>query len=397
MHFEHGEIDLLDPAIHDDPWELYTWLREEAPLYRDRNGLWYVSRYDDIVKVSKDPDTFTSLEGNRPGLPADHSFIHLEGDAHRKRRDLIAEWFGAKAIARLEGHIRDVVTELIDAVIESGRSEFVADISAPLPALITCEMTGIPAERAEEVRALLDVFIRGGNGPDHVTEEVNDAFFQFGLIHMDLVEEHRVRPRDDLLQVWMDARIDGEPMNEDQLLFEHTMLMVGGSETTRNAISCGVLELARRPEQRAWLVANPDGLPNAVEEIIRWATPFISMSRTATRDVRWGEHTIAAGDGVVMLYPPANRDPRKFTDPETFDVRRTFQKGQLAFGYGRHFCLGARLARSEALVMLQELLRRIPDWRIDGTPTFTSSSMIRGPATLPLAFTPGPRSLRASA
>lgn len=391
MHLEFGEIDLLDPATHDAPWPLYTWLREECPLYQDKNGIWCVSRYDDIVKVSKDPDTFTSLEGNRPLLPADHSFIHLEGDLHKQRRDLISEWFGPKAIAKLESHVRDVTTELLDTVIESGHTEFIADIAAPLPARITCEMTGIPAEMSEYARELLDVFIRGGNGPDHVTEEVNDAFFKFGLMHMDLVEQHRAEPKDDLLSVWLNATIDGEPMNEDQLLFEHAMLMVGGSETTRNAISCGVLELATRPEQRQWLIDHPEGIPNAVEEIIRWATPFISMSRMATRDVAWGDHTIRAGETVMMLYPSANRDPRKFKDAETFDVRREFTKGQLAFGYGRHFCLGARLARSEALVVFQELLRRVPDWSIDGTPTYSSSSFIRGLTSLPLAFTPGKR------
>lgn len=392
MHLEFGEIDLLDPALHDAPWPLYTWLREKSPLYQDRNGIWCISRYDDIVKVSRDPDTFTSLEGNRPLLPADHSFIHLEGEAHRKRRELISEWFGPKAISKLEHHVRDVTNELIDNVIESGRTEFVADISAPLPARITCEMTGIPAERSEEVRELLDVFIRGGNGPAHVTDEVNDAFFKFGLIHMDLVEAHRAEPRDNLLSVWLGARIDGEPLNEDQLLFEHTMLMVGGSETTRNAISTGVLELASRPGQREWLRTHPEGIPNAVEEIIRWATPFISMSRVATRDVAWGEHTIREGETLLLLYPAANRDPRKFDEPEAFNVRRNFVKGQLAFGYGRHFCLGARLARSEAMVVFQELLRRMPDWAVSGTPQFSQSSFIRGLNALPLSFTPGPRS-----
>ena len=138
---------------------------------------------------------------------------------------------------------------------------------------------------------------------------------------------HRANPQDDLLQVWIDAELDGNRMNEDQLLFEHTMLMVGGSETSRNAITAGMVALARHPEQRAWLIDHPEGLSNAVEEIIRWATPFISMSRVATCDVVIHGETIQKGDTVMMLYPAANRDPRKFDNPQSFDIRRSFKKG----------------------------------------------------------------------
>lgn len=389
--YEFGAIDILEPTTHDNPWPLYTWLREECPLYQDSNGVWVVSRYDDIVSISRDPDTYTSLNGNRPLLPADGSFIHLEGEAHKKRRDLVAEAFGPKAVARMEGHLRDIITGLIDAVIERGETEFVEELAAPLPARIMCEMTGIPLDRAEEVRGMLDAFILAGNGPAQLTEAVNEAFMQFGLLHMDLVEARKEAPTDDLLSLWVHARIDGKPMTEDQLLFEHTMMMVGGSETTRNAISGGIYELARHPEQRQWLIENPDGLPNAIEEIIRWTTPFVSMSRTATRDVAWGDHIIREGDCIKMLYPPANRDPRKFEDAHLFNVRRSFARPHLSFGFGRHFCLGARLARVETQVVLTELLRRMPDWSVVNEPVLASSSFIRGFKRLDLAFTPGPR------
>ena len=391
MSYAPREVDLIAPETHVDPWPLYEWLREEAPCYQDSNGIWCVSRYDDIVAVSMDPETFTSTEGNRPLLPADHSFIHLDGDAHRMRRGLVDRFFGLRAVRKMDQHLRDVTNGLIDEIIETGRTDFVHDVAAPLPARIMCEMTGVPAEMSEEVRSWLDVFVKAGSGPDHVVEATNDAFFKFGLLHMDLVEMHRAEPQDDLLQVWIDAELDGEKMNEDQLLFEHTMLMVGGSETSRNAISSGMYALASRPEQRQWLLDNPDGMNNAVEEIVRWATPFISMSRTATRDVELHGQKIKEGDCVLLLYPAANRDPRKFDDPHTFNVRRKFKKGQLAFGYGRHFCLGARLARAEVKVVFEEVLRRMPDWQLDGEPTWALSSFIQGATKLPLTFTPGPR------
>ena len=391
MSYAPGEVDLICPETHIDAWPLYEWLREEAPCYRDKNGLWCVSRYDDVVAISKDPATFTSTEGNRPLLPADHSFIHLDGAHHRMRRGLIEKMFGPRAVQKMAQHLRDVTSGLVDNVIESGQTEFVADIAAPFPARIMCEMTGVPLDMAEQVREWLDVFIRGGNGPDYVDEATNNAFFNFGLLHMDLVELHRANPQDDLLQVWIDAELDGNRMNEDQLLFEHTMLMVGGSETSRNAITAGMVALARHPEQRAWLIDHPEGLSNAVEEIIRWATPFISMSRVATRDVVIHGETIQQGDTVMMLYPAANRDPRKFDNPQSFDIRRSFKKGQLAFGYGRHFCLGARLAREEVKVVFEAVLRRMPDWQLNGEPTRAISSFIQGFTSLPLSFTPGPR------
>ncbi len=391
MSYAPGELDLIAPQTHVNPWPMYEWLRENAPCYRDKNGIWCVSRYDDIVAISMDPDTFTSTEGNRPLLPADHSFIHLDGPSHRMRRSLVEKWFGPRAIQKMEQHLRDVTNSLLDNVIESGKTEFVADVSAPLPARIMCEMTGIPLEMSDEVREWLDVFIRGGNGPDYVDEMTNDAFFKFGLLHMDLVEAHRAEPQDDLLQIWIDADLDGEKMNEDELLFEHTMLMIGGSETSRNAITSGMAALAAHPEQRQWLLENPEGMNNAVEEIIRWATPFISMSRTATKDVEFAGQQIKEGDCVMMLYPPANRDPRKFDNPQQFDIRRNFKKGQLAFGYGRHFCLGARLARAEVKVVFEEVLRRMPDWELDGEPTLAVSSFIQGYTRLPLRFTPGAR------
>lgn len=387
------EIDLLDPDTHGPhAFETYEWLREHAPVYWDpHNELWCVSRYDDIIAVARDPDTFTSAGGTLPKMPPDPSFINLDGNKHRVRRNAVQHLFTARAVARLEDHVRDACHELLDRIIEAGSSDFVADVAAPLPMRIVGEMTGIPAEFHDDVRQWLDVFGHGGNGPLGVTEEVNEAFLLFGGLHLQMVEERMAEPRDDLLSLWLHTEFDGKKLDDEELLFEHTMLVFGGSETTRNVISGGMEMLARHPEQRAYLLEHPEGLANAVDEMVRWVTPFVRMARTLTRDTELHGVQLREGDEIIMLYPAANRDPSKFVDPYRFDVRRDFTHKPISFGYGRHFCLGAHLAKMEARVLLEAVLQRMPDYALAEDPVWARSSFFRGPTNLPITFTPGPR------
>jgi cytochrome P450 len=237
----------------------------------------------------------------------------------------------------------------------------------------------------------LDVFVAGGNGPTHVTEEVNEAFINFGALHMMMVDERRIEPKDDLLSLWINAEIDGVKLDEDQLLFEHTMMMIGGSETARNAMTGAVHAMATHPKQRELLRDNPSLSANAAEEAIRYVTPFVRMSRTATRNTELLGQPIYKGDEIIMLYPPANRDPRKFDNADQFDVQREFKAKSVSFGYGRHFCLGAMLARAEVRIALEQLMARMPDFELAGEPVYTVSSFIRGIRSLPIKFTPGSR------
>jgi cytochrome P450 family 142 subfamily A polypeptide 1 len=384
-------IDMIDPETHaDNPWRFYDWLREEHPLHYDEaNKLWTVSRYDDIVYVAKNSELFHSREGNRPGLPYDGSFIHLDGKQHHERRGLLRKRFGPSGIKRLEGHIRDVCGKLIDDVAARGECEFVEDIAAKLPMAIIAEMTGIPEKHHNTCRRYLDIFCTGGNGPTHVTEEVNEAFYAWAAIHFELVMERTIAPKDDLLSLWIAAdNLTEAPFDEENMLFEHTMLLVGGSETTRNVITGGLEQLLKHPEQLAWLREHPEGLPNAVEEMLRWTTPFVSMSRTATQDVEWQGKTIKKHDEIMMLYPAANRDPRKFVDPYTFDIHRDFKTPPISFGYGAHFCIGARLARTEARILFEELFNRWGHIEARGEPVFSRSSFMRGIHAFELGFTP---------
>lgn len=388
-------IDLLDGATHNpDPWETYRWMRRHCPMYFDQaNELWGVACYDDVVTVSMDPDTFTSTEGNRPGIPADASLIHLDGHPHSLRRKLVSPRFTPRAVMRLEPWLRRAVTSLLDGFCERGEADFVADLARPLPAMLIGHMLGHPPEDREQVLAWVEVFTRAGQGPAFLTEEVNDAYAAFANYHFGLVEQRLGTLGEDLLSTWLTAEVDGQTLDEEAILFDHTLLLVGGAETTRNVIAGGLHVLSDNPEQLAWLQAHPEGLPNAIEEIIRWVTPFVSMARTATRDVKLGRAEIRAGEQIKLLYPSANRDERYFTDPDRFDVRRTFTHRPLSFGYGAHFCLGASLARLELSVVFEEVLRRMPDVRVapGATPAMDPNSFLRSYPTMPVVFTPTAR------
>ena len=384
--------DLLDPKTNtENPWPLYTWLREQEPLFFDKNNeIYAVSRYDDVLQVSKDHETFISGEGARPKMPGEPSMIHTDGHAHSAQRGLVAKGFTPKRITQLESHIRTIVTELIDAMLPKGRGDLVADLACPLPSQVIGDMRGHSREEMHQLQEWTDVFVQGGCGPQYVTDEVDNAFEKFMEFHERAMEGRQRSDGggDDLLTLWLHAEIDGIRLQDYQILFEHVLLLVGGSETTRNAISSGLEALMAHPDQWQYLVDHPESIDNAVEEIVRYTSPFVNMARTTSRDVEMHGVTIPAGSEILMLYPPANYDPRHFEEPHQFDVQREFVSRPLAFGYGKHICLGAPLARLEIRVVLEEVLARFSDMRIVGEVVPQESSFIRGPKSMPIAFTP---------
>ncbi len=394
-----AEADLLSPGVHtDDPLPLYSWMLEEAPLFWDRtNELWAVSRYDDVVHVSKHPEIFCSGYGVVPKLGLDiwpdEAMINLDGDAHTRQRGLVSSAFVPRRIHGIEQTVRALVDELVDRIAPRGQADLVQDLARPLPFRLIASMLGYPAGQADQVLDWTDTYTHAGCGPDYVTEEVAEAFANFCEFHEVLLEQKKAEPGDDLLSAWLVAELDGHRLSEDKLLFEHNLLLVGGSETTRSVISLGMHALMEHPEQMAWLaehVEDDDALDVATEELIRWSCPFVRMRRTATRDVEMYGRTIREMDEIIMVYPAANRDPRAFDDPDTFDIRRRPKNPALSFGVGKHFCLGASLARMETRLMVRALLKRLPDMRLapDAEPVFARSSFVRGMVRCPVVFTP---------
>ena len=390
---EH-DYDLLDFDTHvDDPWPMYTYLREEEPLYWDRhNDLWAISRHADIVAMSSDTETFTSGEGalaNIPPEPVDDPSVPRAAWEAAPPRQLGLHAL-ANAVARVgrTGHRdrhhreRPAARRVCDAV---------TDLAKHLPLRLIGAMLGHPREDLEMIQSWTDAMVQGGSGPQYVDETTNDAFDNFATYHEEAIAKRMEERTDDILSVWLDAEIDGEKLDESQLLFEHALIFVGGSETTRNVMSCGIEMLIKNPEQRQYFIENIDDPAvnkAAIEEMIRWAVPFTRMVRVATRDVEMYGKTIQEGQGIMMMYPCAMRDPRVFDDPDTFDIRRPAPTSNLSFGHGRHLCLGANLARMELRIFFDELLRRIPNMEFDPaqSPTKRRSSFIRGLTSLPVVW-----------
>jgi cytochrome P450 family 142 subfamily A polypeptide 1 len=397
------EVNLLDGAFYaGDPYPVYARLRDESPVYWDAiNGLWGISRYADVVEIEKHPTRYSSAQGSRPRIVGDASMINNDDPLHQRKRRLVARRFTPRSGKEHEDHVRAIVTELIDAVAPSGECEVVQSLAAPLPARVIGEMLGFDAGLWPKCLEWSEVtmFEGGQYTTDGSERQTSDrtvaAILEFAAATMDVIERRRAEPQGDLISAWVHADVefpDGtvRALTDDEIVSEALLVLDGGAETTRTVIGTIALELARRPDQRAALLADPAILgATAVEEFIRWVSPILNMRRTATETHELHGQTIAAGDELLLMYSSANRDERIFTDPETFDVTREHNH-HVAFGFGTHFCLGASLARLEIRVMFEELLRRIPDWRLapGAEPRVLPSAFARGYDAVPIEFTP---------
>jgi methyl-branched lipid omega-hydroxylase len=410
-----AEINLSDPELwlRPDREGVFAKLRSEAPITFQPDfepppemnmpqgpGYWAMTRYADVMQVSRDPDTFhsapTTTISDIPPEIAEWlgSMINMDAPKHTKLRLIVNRGFTPRRIAQVEENVRVQAREIVDRVAPMGSCDFVAEIAAPLPLQIICDMMGIPRGDNRRIFELTNIILGVGD-PEYVQtmEELMAAgmeLFQYGLA---LADDRAANPRDDIASALMAAEIEDEhgthSLTSSELGSFFLLLVVAGNETTRNAISHGLLALTQHPDQRETWMSDFDGVSKtAVEEIVRWATPVINFRRTATRDAVVGGAEISAGDKVVMFYNSANRDELAFPDPYRFDVRRTPNE-HVGFGAGGpHFCLGANLARREITVMFEELFRRLPDIRVTGEPAMLQSGFIHGIKRMPCAWTP---------
>ena len=386
-------FDLLDgdwyaAQPHDD----WSWMREHAPAYWDeRNEVWALTRYADVLAIEKDARTFSSQRAPRPH--GDHlpMMISMDDPDHSRRRKLVSRGFTPRRVRDHELTIRRICTEIIDRVAPRGECDFVWDIAAPLPLLLIADMLGFPPESYDDLLRWSDDLIRGStaNPPPDVALAGMNAMLAFREFQIGVIADRRSKPpQDDLVSILCHSDIDGERLDDESIINEALLILIGGDETSRHVLTDGMLALLDNPDQLAVLRDDPAAVEVGVEELLRWVSPVKNMARTVTREIELHGEVLHEGDQVMLMYPAANRDPEVFADAQRLDVRRQ-PNPHLAFGFGPHFCMGASLARMELRVMFTELLRRLPDLHLAGDPLpRRSSNFISGPEAMPVAFTP---------
>ena len=371
-------------------------MRANAPVYYDEaNDLWAAASYAAVKQASVDTDSFSNAEGIRPKFPALPMMIDFDAPEHVRRRRLVSEGFTPKRVRAMEDKLRLVCDALIDRVCEEGSCDFVKDIAAPLPIIMIGDMLGVAPGGPRRPVALVRRHAQGaGLARPRRDVRAADVFTGYSEYIHPVFEERRASgDTEDLVGVLCHAQIDGDSLDDDSLVHETLLILIGGDETTRHVISGGVEELLAHPDQVARLAQDPAGLlPGAVEEMLRWVSPIKNMARTATRDVDLAGAHIEEGQEVLLLYPSANRDEAVFEDPDTFDITRS-PNPHMAFGFGAHFCLGNQLARLELRVMVERVLARLPDLRLAverGALARRPANFISGLEAMPVAFTPTP-------
>jgi len=397
-----SELDVydLDTYVQGIPHDRFRRLRREEPVHFHEEpggkGFWAVTRYADVVAISKDPKTFSSARGgtNIWDLPPEDLstiqllMVNMDPPEHGKFRRLVSRGFTPRMTSRLEPFVREAAVRSIEAAASKGECDFVRNVAAELPLIVIAELMGIPQEDRHKVFDWSNRLI-GFDDPEFQTslEDGKIAAQEMWFYANELAERRKAETGsgEDLVSVLVKGEIEGEVLTEMEFDAFFLMLAVAGNETTRNAITGGLLTLLEHPEQKQRLVEQPALLPTAIEEMLRWVTPVMHFRRTAMRDVELYGKTIHEGDKVVMYYPAANRDEEAFPNPDAFDVGRT-PNDHLSFGIGEHFCLGASLARLELRIFFEELLRRYPHIEQSGKVRRLRSNFINGYKELPVRF-----------
>src|SRR5438874_3011765 len=413
------EINLLDLGIFErgEAHAAFRVLRRESPVHwnpgnDELKGFWSLLKYEDVLFVSRHPDVFSSAKGiNGPGLrdpennpnataqPGGISIITMDPPRHVKIRRLVNKGFTPRAVNAMEPRIRQITRTLLDRLADRNECDFVVDVASQLPLAVICGLMGIPEQDWPLMFQLTNQTL-GAADPEYQAEVVPEgergtvaATTRTGLagrlrmiaFFADLLKQRRSALENDLVSTLLESEVDGERLDEVDILAFCFLLVLAGNETTRNAISGGLQVLCEHPEERAKLQSKMSLIDTAVDEILRWTSPLHHMSRRTMAEVEIRKTTIHAGDPVLMWYPSANRDEDVFPDPYRFDITRQPNE-HLAFGTHEHFCLGAGFAKKEIKVMFEELFARYPDIQLAGPPARLRSNFINGIKRMPVVL-----------
>jgi cytochrome P450 len=398
-------FQLLDPAVHADPFPFYRRLREEAPVMWDPfMHTWVVTRYEDVHFVLKefsadrtpDPKKMEALGLPSLGPVADlmaRQMLFLDAPDHTRLRKLCMSAFTPRRVDAMEDKVREIAHDLIDQAVQGGECELIADFAEPFPAIVTAGLLGVPLEDHRQLKAWSATFAEMlGNfqhNPDRVRDVLKCVADMTGYFR-DAVREQERNPHDGLIRSLMDAEVDGQRLSEDEVIANTIVTMVGGQETTTNLIGNGILTLTRQPDKMAQLRAHPEIIESAVEELLRYETPSQHTARIVKQDTEIGGKLMKKGEAVMAVMAAGNRDPERFPNPDELDLTRTDNR-HLAFGWAAHFCFGAALARMEGRISYLALLARMEDIRVavpESKLEWRTNSGLRGLSALPLAFRP---------
>lgn len=395
------QIDLVSASsyAHGQPHEQFRWLRENDPVHwhemKDARGFWAVTCYQDVWAIGRDAKTYSSYAGGIMLDDPDEAalrqsrtmMLHMDPPEHTRYRMLVSKEFIPRSANALRPRIEELAKKIIDDVIARGECDLMPDIAGVLPSYVIADLMGIPLQDGRRLYALTE---KMHSAHEAVSDQERAAAALEMLSYaLNLADEKRKHPGNDIATKLLNAEIDGDRLTPSEYSFFFLLLINAGGDTTRNLLGGGMLALFNNPDQRRRLQHNLDALlPTAVEEMLRYVSPVIYMRRTATSDAELGGKKIRKGDKVVMYYGSANRDAAMFPEPDKFDVGRTPNE-HIAFGGGTHFCLGSHIARVEIQVMLRQILTRLPDIEQAGPVEYLASNFISGPSKLPVRFTPG--------
>jgi len=381
--------------MHEDPYPTYERLREEAPCYHNEEmGFWVLSRFEDVLEGYRDWESFTSTQGvalEEVGTASAPSMIGMDPPIQTTLRKLVVRAFNPKRVGALESRVRTLTTAFLDKFVEEGECDLIERFAALLPSDVISTLPGAPPEDHTSLRIWTETLMHREDGVSAIPKAAHEASKSLIEYFAGLITAKRKKSADDLVSALVDADLEGRRLTDQEILGFCFLLISGGNETTEKLIANTIHQLSRHPDQRQRMIADPSLIPSVIEESLRFRSPTQYMVRATTMDVERHGRTIPRGERVVMLIGAANHDPRRFDDPARFDIDRKILQ-HLAFGFGVHFCLGARLARLEARVAMEEIHERLPDYQVDESGvSVVHAGNVAGLATLPIRFTPSRR------
>ena len=389
---EATTFDPYDYAFQEDPYPTYAWLRDHAPVFHhDEHEFWALARHADVKAALSDPTTFSnshgvSIDPTSWGEHAHHtlSFLAMDPPHQTRLRSLVSRGFTPRRVADLAPRIRELTDAYLTPALERGTFDWIGDVAGRLPMDVISEMMGVPEADRAEVRRLADLVVHREPGIRDVPPAGMHASLELLTYYRQMVDQRRRAPTDDLTSALVAAEVDGDRLTDDEIMAFLFVMVVAGNETTAKLLGHAVWWATRRPDQLTTVQADPTRVDDWIDETLRYDTSSQMIARHVTRDVELHDRVVPAGSQLLLLLGSANRDPRVFADPDVYDLDRD-TSDLLSFGHGRHFCLGANLARLEARIVLSELLPRVRSIEVDASGAERVHSInVRGFARLPV-------------